>query len=362
MVHDELASWIGSFERYTGGASSRAFYLQCWNGGTFLKDRVGKGAHDPNAEIFVGNLALCILGSIQPDRLAKIHDLTSDGLLQRFIPILMRAAERGDQNYPVAAVEDKYDRLIKSVIGARPETYIFHDEARAVLAGILDYLHELEQVGGFSSALIGAIGKLKGYFARLCLVLHVARRHDPAARIPLPPSFTPEASESLRKVWGAKWGEMAGEALAGLSPPHSTISCQTAEAAERLIREFVLPHIIGLYDVVLNGGKERDKLRATANFILATDKTRLRPSDFTAGVRALKGGTPKEIGEWVGRFCAMGWLRPEDDKYPAPKAWTVEPGLRQHFAERRRRAQTARAEAHEILSAGGSRKPRPTGV
>ena len=32
---------------------------------------------------------------------------------------------------------------------------------------------------GFSSALIGAIGKLKGYFARICLVLHVAEQHDP---------------------------------------------------------------------------------------------------------------------------------------------------------------------------------------
>jgi hypothetical protein len=126
----------------------------------------------------------------------------------------------------------------------------------------------------------------------------------------------------------------------------------------------LLPSIFGLYDVVLSGGKQRDKLRAIANFILATDKDRLRPSDFTEGVRALKGDTSKEVGEWVGRFCAMGWLhvRPDDEKYPTPKAWMVEPGLREHFAERRRQAQAARAEAHKILSAGGSRKPNPKGV
>jgi hypothetical protein len=37
MVHDELAGFIGSFERYTNGASASAFYLQCWIGGPFTK-------------------------------------------------------------------------------------------------------------------------------------------------------------------------------------------------------------------------------------------------------------------------------------------------------------------------------------
>jgi hypothetical protein len=129
MVHDELAGWLGSFERYSAGASSRAFYLQCWNGGTFLKDRVGKGKHDLDAEIRVDNLALCILGGIQPDRLASLQDLTSDGLLQRFSsPVLMRPAERGDENYPVAQAEDDYARLIKSISELPSQKYHFQDD------------------------------------------------------------------------------------------------------------------------------------------------------------------------------------------------------------------------------------------
>ena len=60
----------------------------------------------------------------------------------------------------------------------------------------------------------------------------------------------------------------------------------------------------------------------------------------------------------MGRFCAMGWLEPEEAKPGVPpKAWLVVPGLREHFAERRKQAQEARAEAHAILKAGGSRKP-----
>ena len=33
-----------------------------------------------------------------------------------------------------------------------------------------------------------------------------------------------------------------------------------------------------------------------------------RPSDLTSGVRALRGQPEHKIGEWAGRFCAMGWL------------------------------------------------------
>jgi hypothetical protein len=119
--------------------------------------------------------------------------------------------------------------------------------------------------------------------------------------------------------------------------------------------------MIGLYDVVVNGGQERDKLRSIANFILASDKDRLRPSDFTAGLRALRGEPEQKIREWVGRFCSMDWLRPENEKdKPSAlvKAWLVSAGLRDHFAERRKQAQAARAEMHAILKAGGSRGGR----
>lgn len=42
MVHDELASWMDGFERYTAGGASRGFYLQCWKGGPHNQDRVGQ--------------------------------------------------------------------------------------------------------------------------------------------------------------------------------------------------------------------------------------------------------------------------------------------------------------------------------
>jgi hypothetical protein len=354
MVHDELAGWLDSFERYNAGQSSRAFYLSCWNGGLFLKDRVGKGARDLDAEIRVDNLALGILGGIQPDRLADFRDLTSDGLLQRILPVLMAPAERGDEYYPVEIPETDYGKLIKTINNAPSGNYHFDDDALEVRDRVIDYLHELESVDGFSSALIGAIGKLKGYFARICLVLHVARRHDPTGSDSLLPELTPEERERLRALFG-----VATESLADGLDASKAISRKTAEAAEKLLREFLLPHIFGIYDF-LNGGQDRDMLRSIGDFILVSDKDRLRPSDVTAGVRALRGQPEPKVREWMGRFCAMGWIQPEDQKKPGltPKAWLVEPGLREYFAERRAQAQAARAAAHAILKAGGSPKSR----
>lgn len=169
----------------------------------------------------------------------------------------------------------------------------------------------------------------------------------------LPASFTPTARERIHKLFGV---EQIESLSAGLNSS-TAISRRTAEAAEKVLRQFLLPHIFGFYDVVVNGGQDRDKLRSIGDFILAANKNRLLPSDLTAGVRALRGQPEQKIREWAGRFCAMDWLQPVEEKPGVPpKAWLVVPGLREHFVERRKQAQAARAEAHAILKAGGSRR------
>jgi Protein of unknown function (DUF3987) len=352
MVHDELAGWLGGFERYNTGQSPRALYLTAWNGGTFLKDRVGKGKSDADAEVRVENLALCILGGIQPDRLTKLGDLTSDGLLQRFLPVLMKPAKLGDPYYPVAGAEAEYEKLIRSINDLPAQNYHFADEAFEVRDDVFGYLHKLELVDGFPPSLIGAIGKLNGYFARICLVLHVARTNDPL----IGPQWLKDIPEDFI-IPDAFRGLDPSECLSAGVNVSTAISRETAEAAKTLLVEFLLPHMIGLYDVVVNGGEERDKLRSIANFILASDKDRLRPSDFASGVRMLRGQPEHKIREWAGRFCGMDWLSAEEGKTGVPaKAWLVTAGLRDHFATRRNQAQEARAEIHAILKAGGSRR------
>ena len=33
-MRDELAGWLGGFDRYGGEGADRAFFLECWNGGS----------------------------------------------------------------------------------------------------------------------------------------------------------------------------------------------------------------------------------------------------------------------------------------------------------------------------------------
>src|SRR5262249_45509169 len=158
--------------------------------------------------------------------------------------------------------------------------------------------------------------------ARICLVLQVAGEHDPRAAeefAPLPGVLTREQAERLAKLFG---GFDPKNCLSAILNVSTAISRQTAEAAEKVICQFLLPHVLSLYDVVVNGGQDRDMVRSIGDFILASTKDRLRPSDFTAGVRALRGQPELKIREWAGRFCAMGWLEQADEKPGMPpKAW-----------------------------------------
>jgi hypothetical protein len=194
-------------------------------------------------------------------------------------------------------------------------------------------------------------------------VLHVSKRHDAiinegTVSASLAP-FTDADRDELYELFRLDPNDNLS---AGINISTS-ISRETAEAAEKVLREFLLPHIFGFYDIVVNGGQERDKLRSIGDFILASKKDRLLMSDFTAGNRVLRGQPEQKVREWIGRFCVMGWLTAEDTKPGAqPKAWFVSPGLRGYFAERRKQAEAARAEAHAILKAGGSRGSLREGV
>jgi hypothetical protein len=60
-----------------------------YNGGPNVIDRMGRGL------IAVDNLLVAICGGIQPERLRQFHDLTDDGLWQRFVPIIVAPPSRG---------------------------------------------------------------------------------------------------------------------------------------------------------------------------------------------------------------------------------------------------------------------------
>jgi len=97
-VRDELAGWLGAFDRYNGAGADRAFFLECWNGGAYVCDRV-RYHGEP---IRIEHAALAIVGGMVPDRLRKVLAGADDGLTARLIYIwpapmpIAPLADRGD--------------------------------------------------------------------------------------------------------------------------------------------------------------------------------------------------------------------------------------------------------------------------
>ena len=81
LVRDELAGLIGGFDRYGGAGADRGFYLECWNGGRHVVDRVKDGGKP----LRIPFALLAIVGGAQPDRLEEVLRGADDGLAARFL-------------------------------------------------------------------------------------------------------------------------------------------------------------------------------------------------------------------------------------------------------------------------------------
>jgi hypothetical protein len=82
-VRDELSGWIGALDRYGGHGADRAFFLECWNGGAYVCDRV----RYHGTPIRIEHASLAIIGGMVPDRLRETLAGADDGLTARLVYI-----------------------------------------------------------------------------------------------------------------------------------------------------------------------------------------------------------------------------------------------------------------------------------
>lgn len=282
---DEISGWLGSMERYTTSRSDRAFWLKAFDGGAYSVDRIRRG------ELFIRNLSVSLLGGIQPARLAELHGLTSDGLLQRFIPTMMGP---GNVAQDCPADEEAYTALVRDMIFAKPARLIMTEDALAVMDGLRRHLFDLEQASssladGFQSF----IGKLHGLAGSLALILHMA--HEPNIGATLP------------------------------------VEQQTVEDVHRLMCDFILPHAAEFY--CGTGTVHGERLRRLGSWILTSGATRILASDLTRNITDCRGLTLLEVNERVSPLVAGGWLLPADTT-PVCRSWTVAPQVHIQLAER----------------------------
>jgi hypothetical protein len=92
QVRDELAGWLGSFDRYTAGkGADRAYYLEAFGARMYVSDRVG----NVGGPLVVPRNAISILGTIQPERLkSTLLRGVEDGLASRFFLVFPAQTRR----------------------------------------------------------------------------------------------------------------------------------------------------------------------------------------------------------------------------------------------------------------------------
>lgn len=303
-----MAGWIGSLEKYTSGrgsAADRAFFLQAFNGGPYGVDRISRGT------VAVDNLGLTIAGGIQPDRLHQLGDLTSDGLWQRFVPIIVAPASFGDDGAGGPAVSD-YAAMIERLLQIAPNTRVQLSEgAHAVRLHVATRIFEIEQSEALGPAFSAFCGKLHGLWGRLCLVLS---QIDP-------------------------------ESVSFIVPE------RTAGAATKLLIESVLPNAARVYASMGGAGANMDAIRSVAGFILTKIKNRIVASDLTRYVRACRGQTLDNVQRVVSPLVAGGWLTPEQEFHPM--AWAVHPGVHKLFVTRAAQEAARRGTIRELILGRG---------
>jgi hypothetical protein len=250
--------------------------------------------------LFIGNLCVAFLGGMQPDRLRELADLMTDGLLQRFNPVLIgRGKPSAEVESELAAM--RYGDLISCLANMKPQTFHMTDAALRVADDFRAEVYELEsEPGMLGRGFCAWIGKLAGTHGSLTILLHIL--------------------------------ENRGEA------PFLQISDATARNAATILTDFLIPHGRAFYQDTLNLGAD-ESLQTVASFFLTSDQDRYTLSDLRYNARPLREvKTAWEMNALLAPFVSGGWLA-EDGK-----AWVVAPDLRARFADRRAHELSRKAE------------------
>lgn len=184
LARDELAGWIGSFDRYAGGkgGADAAHWLSMHNGESIVVDRK---TGNPRT-IFVPQAAVCVCGGIQPAILHRALGIEhrESGLAARLLLTCPpRVAKRWTEADIDPAAEAEIAGLVERLYELR-QTESDEGELQPVVVGLTAdakaawkayYNAHAQEQSDLAGELSAAWSKLEEYAARLALVVHFAR-------------------------------------------------------------------------------------------------------------------------------------------------------------------------------------------
>ncbi|HMM85339.1 MAG TPA: DUF3987 domain-containing protein [Azohydromonas sp.] len=189
MTRDEMSGWFFEMAREEN-SETRSFFVQCWSGGKFTADRIGRGT------ITAEDMRLSIIGAIQPGPLGHIMRASragrgDDGLIERFLvawpddPGPWRDVDRLPDSEARSRVREVFDRLDaaslwslkaeQNMIGTEPVGLPFlrlDDEARAAFSEWRAELeHRLRAPG--EDPCEAALAKFRHHVPAFALTVHL---------------------------------------------------------------------------------------------------------------------------------------------------------------------------------------------
>lgn len=314
-VFEELDSWVGSLDAYRGGIGSkdRGEWLRLFDGGPHQVDRIKRGSY------FVPNWGASILGATTPAGLRRhAKDLPADGLIQRFLPVLVRPMTAPDDSVDGAAIKaarETFEARLIELFHAPPGVVRLSPEAARLFFARRDALRaEVEAVAGLSEPMQGHLAKHAGLIARVALTMHAIECGRHACDEP--------------------------------------ISEETMARAVRLLRALAR-HALAMFDTLAGGNDSTLTLaRAAARAVLAGRFETVNRRELTHACRAFRDA-PEGQREAALRFLVdAAWLTPLDEgrQYAGrPATFAVNPEAHTRFAGEGQELKARRAVVRDLL-------------
>ncbi len=169
---DEMNSWVRKLTDKTSG-EDRSTWVVSYESESYDYDRVGAGS------IWCENLAVAIYGNIQPTVFRNsLEPMAADGLLQRFIPAILRG-NKTKLGEPVPAAftsASVWDQTLRSIYALPTSVYKLTPEAFQEFREFQRWYESAKQderLLNAHDAYMTAFGKLEGTTGRLIFMFHL---------------------------------------------------------------------------------------------------------------------------------------------------------------------------------------------
>ncbi|MEM9222090.1 MAG: DUF3987 domain-containing protein [Pseudomonadota bacterium] len=177
VIRDELAGWLGGFDRYSGKGSDRTFALEMYGGRPYTVDR----KNDP-AGLFIGNLSVGALGGTQPDRLKLMTEGADDGFAARMLwswPDIEPRFNLSRQKLVNEEGHRAFSKIAGLAMGTDDDGRLEPKKLRLSKEGedrLEEFAREMQARGANATgSLAGSLGKARGHVLRLsCVLEHLA--------------------------------------------------------------------------------------------------------------------------------------------------------------------------------------------